>query len=67
LKWINLGFNELENRSISVGLKKSIFAFAKNTTNGKRVIPVIRYPKKKTIEQLWGELFPEEDDQYLLE
>ena len=60
LKWINLGYSEDEEWSIRSGIARTTFEFAKNNSTGKRIIPEIRSPKKKTIEELWSDLFPEE-------
>lgn len=58
LAWINMSFNEEEMDSVQKGLQKSVFEFAKDRSTGKRIIPEIRCPKKKTQEQLWEELIP---------
>lgn len=66
LKWINLSFKESEYESVKTGLRKSIFDYAKDRSSGKRIIPVVDHPKKKTQEELWVELFPK-DPSVLLE
>jgi len=60
IKWINIGFTENENWSMKSGISKAIFEYAKNNSSGKRIIPQIHSPKKKSIDELWNELFPSE-------
>lgn len=66
LKWINLTFNDTEYDSIKTGLKKSIFDYAKDRASGKRIIPKVNHPKKKTQEELWEEMFPAENQSILI-
>ena len=46
LKWINLRFDEAEYASIKTGLRKSEFAYAKDNSTGKKIIPGDRHLKK---------------------
>ncbi len=59
LKWINQSFNEEESESIKCGLRKTIFSYKKDNGTGKEIIPIVRAPKKKTQEELWDDMFPE--------
>lgn len=61
IKWINQRFEKQEAQSISVGLQKAIFAYQSDRSTGKPVEPIVRNPKKKTQEELWDDLFPEQN------
>lgn len=61
LSWINQRFEKHEADSIRCGLSKTIFAYEKDNGTGKPVEPVVRHPKKKSQDELWDDMFPEED------
>jgi len=42
LKWLNHGFESEEAKSIGVGLKKSIFAFEKDRSSNRPIVPIVR-------------------------
>jgi len=59
--WINQKFEPHEAASIRCGLQKSVFAYERDRNHGgKPIEPIVRHPKKKTQEELWGDMFPEE-------
>jgi putative transposase len=62
IEWINSNYNASETVSIQSGLKKSTFDFSKDRASGKRIIPVVRHPKKKTQDELWNLLYNETRD-----
>jgi len=43
LRWINQSFSKDESLSISHGLKKTLFAFRKNNSTGKEIVPSVRH------------------------
>lgn len=61
LKWINQKFEFQEAQSIRCGLGKTIFAYEKDNGTGKSVEPIVRHPKKKTQDELWDDMFPEDN------
>lgn len=61
LKWINQNFDKSEADSIKCGLQKTIFAYERDRSTGRPIEPVVKCPKKKTLEELWGDMFPEEN------
>lgn len=61
LSWINQKFERHEAESIKTGLMKTHFAFEKDRASGKPIEPVVKHRKKKTQEELWGDMFPEEN------
>lgn len=61
LKWINQRFEKHEANSISIGLQKAIFAYQSDRSTGKPIEPIVRNPKKKSQEELWSDMFPEEN------
>jgi putative transposase len=46
LIWINQRFEEMESKSISLGLHKTIFQFIKDKNTHRPIEPIIRNPKK---------------------
>lgn len=60
LKWINQNFERYEAESIRCGLSKTIFEYEKDNGTGKPIEPIVRNPKKKTQDQLWEDMFPDE-------
>jgi hypothetical protein len=61
LKWINQKFEKREAESIRCGLQKTIFAYERDRATGRPIEPVVNHPKKKTQEELWREMFPDEN------
>lgn len=61
VKWVNQRFEKHEANSISIGLQKAIFAYQSDRATGKPIEPLVRNPKKKTQEELWDDMFPEEN------
>jgi putative transposase len=60
LKWINTRFEKHEADSISCGLQKTLFAYEKDRNTGRPIEPVVNHTKKKTQDELWNDMFPEE-------
>lgn len=61
IKWINQRFEKQEANSISIGLQKAIFAYQSDRATVKPIEPIVNNPKKKTQEELWDDMFPEEN------
>lgn len=61
LTWINQRFEKHEADSISCGLQKTIFAYEKDIVTNRPVVPVVRHPRRKTQDELWDDLFEEEN------
>ena len=66
LTWINQRFEQFEARSISCGLQKTIFSYEKHKDDNRPIIPIVRHPKKKTQEELWGDLLGEKESNFMI-
>lgn len=64
--WINQKFEKSESDSVSCGLQKTIFAYEKDRNTKRPIIPIVRHPRKKTQEELWSEMFGEEENPLFL-
>jgi len=60
LKWVNQRFEKHEADSISCGLQKTLFAYERDRSTGREIEPVVNSPKKKSQDELWDDMFPEE-------
>lgn len=56
---INQSFSQVESQSIKTGLLKRHFAYEKDRSTGKPIIPVVQHPQRKSQEELWQEMFSE--------
>lgn len=61
LKWINQKFEREESKSVSCGLQKSIFAYEKDRSSKRPIVPVVRHPWKKSQDELWDDMFGSEE------
>lgn len=65
LKWINNAFDEDEKDSIECGLLKTTFEYKKDRATNKPIEPVVRHPRKKTQDELWEDMFGEEEPEVI--
>lgn len=59
VKWLNQRFDKSESDSIKCGLQKTIFSYERDRASGRPIEPVVKFPKKKSQDELWADMFSE--------